>query len=557
VVEDAVEDDPDADLVGMLDEVLPVLLGAEGGIDLRVVLRVVRVVRAGVEDRVEIDRVDAGRLEDLELLVDALEIAAVVVAPARLLLGRAVGRWGRVEPPRAVRRGVGVVAAIALGLDAPRQLHDRIVVPDRAGRQVVADPAVAEPVGEDLVDHGVRRPGRGAEARLAEHQRPRPVDRVVRRRAKATVEGEGVVVVVVGIGPVGDDESVPQVVRTEATGQGRLPQVAAFGGEGGFVARHPGGGAAHRDDALAAVLDAVDARLDAGHVVGERPEPERDRGAGLDRAAGRSVEGVAGVVAEAVPLDVVVGPVASGDRQDVGRGVVGEGDLGAGSRDREHDVGATGHPALAVVLVPGLVDRDLGLVGTGGQVGRLEGVLAVTVDVLKPGPEAARIPVARAAERRLEVAGGHGDDARDVVGHPVRVVVVVELDALARAEAEGDVGPAGNGVGAVVLIPAVIEGDLVFVVPGGKREGALPDIVVRVVGEVGGGAARVPIAGATGLALEVADERDGGRVGGVAGAGGGRSERARRGERCQHGDEAQERRDSPSLPVRGGWPGLS
>jgi hypothetical protein len=82
------------------------------------------VVRPGVEDRVEVDRIDAEGREVVELLVHALEVAAVVVAAARLLLRRAVGGRRRVEAPRAVRRAVRVVAAEALGLDTPGEAQD-------------------------------------------------------------------------------------------------------------------------------------------------------------------------------------------------------------------------------------------------------------------------------------------------------------------------------------------------------------------------------------------------------------------------------------------------
>ena len=63
VIEDAVQDDAMPAVRGVLDQVLPILLRAEVGIDLVVVLGVVAVVGAGVEDRVEVEGVDAQRLE--------------------------------------------------------------------------------------------------------------------------------------------------------------------------------------------------------------------------------------------------------------------------------------------------------------------------------------------------------------------------------------------------------------------------------------------------------------------------------------------------------------
>ncbi len=88
VVEDAVDDDPDPARGRVLDEIVPVLLRPEGRIDLRVVLRVVAVVAAGVEDRVEVDGGDAQADQRIQLLVDALEVATQVIAAARLLLRR-------------------------------------------------------------------------------------------------------------------------------------------------------------------------------------------------------------------------------------------------------------------------------------------------------------------------------------------------------------------------------------------------------------------------------------------------------------------------------------
>jgi hypothetical protein len=58
VVEDAVEDDVHPERVRLLDDELELLLVAEVRVDLQVVRRVVAVVRAGPEDRVQVDRVE-------------------------------------------------------------------------------------------------------------------------------------------------------------------------------------------------------------------------------------------------------------------------------------------------------------------------------------------------------------------------------------------------------------------------------------------------------------------------------------------------------------------
>ena len=55
VVEDAVQDDGNAELLGRLAQLRKVLLGAQNRVDLGVVGRVVAVVARGLKDRVEVD----------------------------------------------------------------------------------------------------------------------------------------------------------------------------------------------------------------------------------------------------------------------------------------------------------------------------------------------------------------------------------------------------------------------------------------------------------------------------------------------------------------------
>src|SRR6185503_2244171 len=122
--------------------------------------------------------------------------------------------------------------------------------------------------------------------------------------------------------------------------------------------------------------------------------------------------------------------------------------------------------------------------------------------VLEPGAQAAGVPVARAAEFGLEAARRDGDHAGLIIGDPVGFVVVVEFDRAGRGERERDVVAARRGVAAVVFVPTVVEGGFVLVAAGGQGPCGLPDIVAGVVGQVAGGAAGVPIAAATDLALE-------------------------------------------------------
>ena len=142
------------------------------------------------------------------------------------------------------------------------------------------------------------------------------------------------------------------------------------------------------------------------------------------------------------------------------------------------------------------------------------------------------IPVARAAELRLEAAGGGRDHGALVVGRPVGLVVVVELDAAGRGEARRDVAAVEDRVEAVVLVPGVVERGLVLVAAGREGEGALPDVVGRVVGEVRRGAGRIPVAGAARLRLQRPGDRDRGRIG--RRRRGGEQDEPQRGKRDHH-----------------------
>ncbi len=168
-------------------------------------------------------------------------------------------------------------------------------------------------------------------------------------------------------------------------------------------------------------VEGVDADVDARHVEVRGAEAQRDGGARGHRAERAAVVTVEGVVTQAVPLNVARGRrgVVRGDRQDVRRRVVAEGDLRVVGRHVKADVRAVLHAARAVVLVPAFVDGDLGLVSPGGQRGGLEGVGAVAVQVLQPGAQTTRIPVAGAAEFGLEAAGRDRDDGIAVAGNPM------------------------------------------------------------------------------------------------------------------------------------------
>jgi len=101
VVEHAIEDDLDARLVGRPRQLAELSVGAEERIDAQVVLRVIGVVAGGVEDGVEVDDRDAQRLQVVEPLLNAAQVAAEVVAAARAF----VAGLGRVDVEAAVPFG--------------------------------------------------------------------------------------------------------------------------------------------------------------------------------------------------------------------------------------------------------------------------------------------------------------------------------------------------------------------------------------------------------------------------------------------------------------------
>src|SRR5699024_5206500 len=149
--------------------------------------------------------------------------------------------------------------------------------------------------------------------------------------------------------------------------------------------------------------------------------------------------------------------------------------------------------ADAVVLVPGSPAGGPDLVGPAGdRIGRAGGD-AVAVGVLHPGGEAAGHAVLGAAERRVEGSGQGDQRELAAVLHHMgdRVVPEGERSALVGV---GDVAATGHAAGAVVLVPAAADGDLVRVLPGGQIEAAGVDPGGRVGRELGGLAVRLPVA---------------------------------------------------------------
>ena len=141
VVEDAVQDDGDAQLLGCLAQLGKVLLGAQDRVDLGVVGRVVAVVARGLKDGVEVDGRKAQLGDAGQVFLDALERAAVEVPG---LDGAVLGALvhGRLVP--------------VLDHPAPNALA-RFFELGHCALAPMLVTGVA--VGEDLVDHTALVPG--------------------------------------------------------------------------------------------------------------------------------------------------------------------------------------------------------------------------------------------------------------------------------------------------------------------------------------------------------------------------------------------------------------
>ena len=140
MVEDAVQNNGNAELFGRLAQLRKVLLGAQDRVDLGVIGRVVAVVARGFKDGVEVD----GRKAQLgyagQVFLDALERAAVEVPSLD----------GAVFGSLVLRRLVPVLDHAAL--DAVARFFD-------LGHRALAPVLVAGvAIGEDLVNHAALVP---------------------------------------------------------------------------------------------------------------------------------------------------------------------------------------------------------------------------------------------------------------------------------------------------------------------------------------------------------------------------------------------------------------
>ena len=180
MAEDTVEDDADALRLRRVDEMAEVLIRAENRVDLVVITRVVVVIALRLKDRVQVDDRDAEVLEVVELLLEALEIAAAEIGGNDLL-----------------RVGVLVVARIIL----PAGMEDRALLLDDGVS------LAREAVREDLVHDGVLEPVRRL-GPLVEHRDLERRRHMVVERAHAA-ELFRIVAVVPGAILHRDDEVIP------------------------------------------------------------------------------------------------------------------------------------------------------------------------------------------------------------------------------------------------------------------------------------------------------------------------------------------------------------
>ena len=140
VVEDAVQNNGNAELLGCLAQLRKVLLGAQDRVDLSVIGRVVAVVARGLKDGVEVDGCKAQLGNAGQVILDTLERAAVKIP----------GPDGAVFGTLVLGRFIPVLDHAAL--DSVARLFD-------FGQRALAPVFVAcIAVGEDLVNHATLVP---------------------------------------------------------------------------------------------------------------------------------------------------------------------------------------------------------------------------------------------------------------------------------------------------------------------------------------------------------------------------------------------------------------
>ena len=220
-----------------------------------------------------------------------------------------------------------------------------------------------------LFAHAGDREGRGR--RRSARTTSRPDRRSCAPRP--AVERRGVVGVVGGRRAIGDDEAVPEdiggVGSRASPARGRRNRRPARPGS-----RRRRSRPRHGRRTAGRSRSTSQTRTFTPVTSSWNVRKRRITGLSADGAPRRAVERVSRIESQPVPLDVVVVPVAGEDGQDVGGRVVAEDDLRAVGGTVKAMFAPSWNAALAVVLVPALVDRHLRLVAAGGNRGGLEGV---------------------------------------------------------------------------------------------------------------------------------------------------------------------------------------
>ena len=250
VVEDAVQDHPDAEGVGLLAEGTEVLLRPQHGVDPAVVAGIVAVVAAGLEDGAEVEGLHPQLPEVGELPPDAREVPAEEV-PAVLAV-----------PVRQIVRDI-----LPVLMEPPSGGHLRHV------RQVGA----AKAVREDLIGEPLPKPAGGGGGGVIDRHLPAVLGLVG--------PAGGIQIPDAAVRP-GEAEGVPAELRRTWRGEGQgeaLPlPVPALGLELPFPLL-PGEFPPQQQRAADEALPAL------------RPDVERHRRAQGDGAEGVFAEGAAGI----------------------------------------------------------------------------------------------------------------------------------------------------------------------------------------------------------------------------------------------------------------------
>src|SRR5688500_2104181 len=289
MIEHAIHYQAHSQLVGMFDQILPILLRAKVWVDFVVILGIVGVVGGRVEDGVEVDRIDTQRLQIIQILIHTLEITTHVIAPARLLFVWTRGWWRIIKAPWTVGIAIRVITAIAFRQSTPWKRQHRVIVAHITSIGVIIPSSITEAIGEDLIDHRIIRPGRDRKSWYMDHQGVAVVDWVVSGAAQAAIEGGGIIGIISILGAIGNNKPIPQIIWL-SIGQCSCPIITGRIFQVRLVAGYICSNTRHADQTLSAGVDAVHAQSDAVDIIVEGAESKRHRRARRSRAAWRAIQ---------------------------------------------------------------------------------------------------------------------------------------------------------------------------------------------------------------------------------------------------------------------------